>query len=190
VKPWMHIVSKLLWGMIWTLASVAVAIGSVLIIASAQIFTPEVGRNVSQFFSRIYSYDGAWLITAEFTLLILVAGIAKVLMVYASIAVGHLVNNHKILASLGAYLGLSTISQLLFTFMGLLPGMAGIKDNHIGGNLFNSIGTITFDSTDNLAAVLPAVHGFLWYSILFSAFLTLGYFILTNVILGKKLNLE
>jgi hypothetical protein len=190
VKPWMHIVSKLLWAMIWTLTSVAVAIGSVLIIASAQIFTPETVRQIGRFFSQVYSYEGAWLFTAEFALLVLVAGIAKVIMIYASIAVGHLVNNHKILASLGAYLGLSTISQLLFTVMGLLPGMAGIKDRYTGGILSDPNGMVRFDGAGNLAAILPAVQGFLWYSILFSAFLSVGYFVITNLILGKKLNLE
>lgn len=190
VKPWMHIISKLLLAMLWAFVSIAVAIGSVVIIASAQLFTPEVIRQIGQFFSQIYSYDGAWLFTAEFMLLVLIAGIAKVLMIYASISVGHLANKHKILASLGAYLGLSTISQLLFTFMGLLPGMAGIKDRYNGGNLLNPIGTARFSGADNLEAVLPAVHGYLWYAILFSVLMTVGYFIITNMILGKKLNLE
>lgn len=190
VKPWMHIISKLFLAMMWTLVSLAVAVGSVVIIASSQLFKPEVVRRIGQVISQIYSYDGAWLFTAEFVLLVLVAGIAKILMIYASIAVGHLANNHKILASLGAYLGLSTLSQLLFTGMGLLPGMAGLKDRYTGGTLTNPIGTVSFSSADNLAAVLPTVHGFLWYAILFSALLTVGCFILTNGILGKKLNLE
>ncbi len=190
VKPWMHIISKLLLAMMWALVSIAVAIGSVVIIASAQIFKPEVVSQIGQVVSQIYAYEGAWLFTAEFVLLVLVGGIAKILMVYASIAVGHLVNNHKILASLGAYIGLSTISQILFTFMGLLPGMAGIKDRYTGGNLSNPMGTVRFSSADNLAAILPSVHGFLWYGVLFSALLTVGYFIITNMILGKKLNLE
>lgn len=190
VKPWMHIISKLLLAMLWTLVGVVVAMGSIAIIASAQLFTPDVLREIGIVFTRVFEYDGVWLIMAEFALLILTGGIAKVLMIYASIAVGHLVNNHKILASLGAYLGLSTISQILFMLMGILPGMAGLQDRYTSGNLAIPIGTLRLNGTDNLAALLPAIHGFLWYSILFSTLLAVGYFIITNVILGKKLNLE
>lgn len=190
VKPWMHIISKLLLAMLWTLVGVMVAIGSIAIIASAQLFTPAVLREIGMVFTRVFAYDGVWLFMAEFALLILIGGIAKVLMIYASIAVGHLVNNHKILASLGAYLGLSTISQILFMFMSILPGMAGLQDRYSSGNLVSPVGTLRLNGTDNLAAILPTVHGFLWYSILFSALLTVGYFVITNVILGKKLNLE
>ena len=108
------------------------------------------------------------------------------LMIYAAIAIGHLVNDHRILASIGAYIGLSTVVQILFMALASspIPGL-GLSTLFTARNPGNA-----FLINPNMNGISPVLHHAMWILILFSLLVSAGYFVLTNAILTKKLNLE
>ena len=98
------------------------------------------------------------------------------MIVYASIAIGHLSNQHKMLASFGAFIVLSTLPKILLMLIGLIPGTAYFSNIHISSNDF-----IGMQSVVQLGIA---------YGIIFIGLLCAAYFALTNLILSKRLNLE
>jgi len=66
----------------------------------------------------------AYLLTLEVILVILISLASGILLVYASIAIGHLFNRHKMLASFGAFIALNTLTQIFFKLVSLIPGIA------------------------------------------------------------------
>ena len=179
-KPWKHITSKLLVAMMWTAASVIAAFMSVSIVAFEQIFTMDSWQGFVKVFSEFYKYFGVS--TALFTVELLLAGIvslvSSMLIIYASIALGQLFNKHRILASLGAFIVLNTVSQIIITIAFAIPSFTW--------NLFDA----NINTINDFHAVEPVIHLVIWLSIIFFGLLSAGYFAITNYILSKRLNLE
>ncbi len=174
-KPWAHIMSKLLVSMIWTLASGLLAVISIFIIAMDEISFSEMIRGFSMIWEDTYALIGAstYLLALEFILGMFVALASGILIIYASIAMGHLSNRHKVMASIGSFLLLNTIAQILTAIF------AGI------------VFTRQFlDFAITSQADLGFVHLFMWSCIIFCGVLAAGYYVITNVILSKRLNLE
>lgn len=175
-KPWKHIVSKLLVAMLWTVVSVIAAALSVTIVAYDQIFTADFIREVQNAFSEAVKYLG--FSTPLVILEILVGGIislaSSVLIVYASIAVGQLFNKHRILASLGAFIVINTLTQIIITIASI-PGLTWVRADNV---------------VHDFHTIEPFFHLFIWLSILLFGLISAGYFALTNHILSKRLNLE
>ncbi|SCZ06372.1 hypothetical protein [Alkaliphilus peptidifermentans] len=178
IKSWMHIASKLLISMMWMVTSGIVALISIFIIAFDIIITKEFLHASVVFIGDFFRYFGP--LSGLFIFEILLVGVvglaSMVLMIYASIAIGHLFNRHKILASVGSYIVLTTISQILFIIMAVISSYLPTP-RHLS-------------IANDLHGVEPIIHYVLWFVIIFSGILTSGYFILTNYILSKRLNLE
>lgn len=167
VQTWKHILNKLLIAMLWNLLSGLIAFGSILILVPSGDL-PEF----AEVLTVIHQYIGA----AGFVtipLLVLAATAFGVLQIYAAIALGHLFNKHKLLASFGMYLAVNTVFQFLSMLM--IP----------------SIANILHKSFNNLMIPLPSDINTILI-ILFAASVTAGAicFILTNWLLKKRLNLE
>lgn len=90
------------------------------------------------------------------------------LMFYASIAIGHLFGKHRIVGAIGAYLGIYTIMQIICAAGLLILGFSFYND----GSLSNIFSTI------------------MSFSIVYSVITSIAYYIITEVIFRKKLNLE
>lgn len=177
-NPWKHIVSKLLVSVMWTVASVIAAYTSVSIVVFEKIYTLENLKVFQKGIADFYDYFG--LSTPLMIVEILLAGIisltTSVLLIYASIAVGQLFSKHRILASLGAFIVINTVSQILITIAYAIPSYSWFRAE-------------TFPVNDFRTAE-PFFHLFIWLSIVFFGLLSAGYFFLTNYILSKRLNLE
>lgn len=93
-----------------------------------------------------------------------------------AIALGHLFNQHKMLASFGAFIVLSTLSQFLFSFISLAPGISNFPNMHISAHDFVGMQTV--------------IQRAIAYGTLFTGLLCAAYFAVTNFILSKRLNLE
>lgn len=174
-KSWQHIFSKLLVSMMWMVISVLVALLSILIIAFDQRAVSQVIQESSTFFTQVFAQLGAsvYLLTFEIILITLVSLASGILIVYASIAIGHLFRQHKMLFSFGAFIALNTLSQILFILLSLIPGKTSI---HISSNDF--------------ASLQSEVQIVLALGILSTGLLSAIYFAITNYILSKHLNLE
>lgn len=172
VRTWQLIAGKLAVSILWIVASALVAMMSVFIIASTQ-FVMTMLQSLMEICSLISRYMNmsTLLFMAESLTLALVTLAFGILIVYASIAVGHLFNRHRAIASVGAFIGLSTVSQVLMTVVS--PQLDIVR--------------VELDIAEYMT---PAVHASLLYSILLVGLQALGFFLLTNFILSKRLNLE
>lgn len=176
IKPWKHIICKLLTSMMWILLSGIMAFISIFIIASGNIFTLTL--TFRSLIAEIFVTLGP---SAIFFLLegFLIAAISLasyVLIIYASIAIGHLSNRHRIIASVGAYIGLTTLTQIILVIMGVIISRTPFYSN--------------MGITDDINIITSAVHFSLWNLIAFFGIITAGYYTITNYILSKRLNLE
>ncbi len=174
VKPWLHIISKLMVSIMWDVVSTILTIVSVIILAgNKEMFTefPQVFKEaMSEIFAEfnIHGYDFIFRVA----LLMLLALIVGTLMIYASIAIGQLISKHKLLGAFGAFLLLNTASQIIVT--SAISIAAVIKPDSF-------FATVTPKDMLNLV-----FSGGLVLNLIFAAI----YFIITNYILSHKLNLE
>jgi hypothetical protein len=175
VKSWSHILSKLAVSTLWTVLSGFVALCSIFIISSNNISALELFKRLSIALSQFIQYfkGSALLVSFEAIILGLLILASTILTIYAAIALGHLFNKYKLLISFGMYIVLKTIPQI-----------------------FIMLFTVIFSNSTALEKVinsLPStsqVNAFLLLSILYFGAITAGYFVLTNYILKRKLNLE
>lgn len=176
-KPWKHITSKLLLSMMWTLGSAIAAIISIFIIAVDSSFINNIHEVLTQIKDFFGEFDDS---VALFILEMLALGTiglaSNALIIYASIAVGHLVSKHRVLTSLGAYIAMNAITQILFAVTVIILGNI-LPMNHLSA-------VYDFHSMD------PTIHYMMLYAIVFMGLLSGGYFILVNYILARHLNLE
>ncbi|CAA7600359.1 Hypothetical protein DEACI_1012 [Acididesulfobacillus acetoxydans] len=163
VKPWKHIVSKLLVSMMWIVVSVAVALVSIIIVN----YRPGA-------WTKMITFSGGLGSSAHFLAFIvsaLVSLAAGILLIYASIAIGHLVNRHKVLASFAGFIVLNTLTQIV---------------GQVFRSLFHTIqvnsGHFAFAQARSELAIACAIA--------FMVLLSAAYFAVTNHILAKRLNLE
>ena len=164
VKTWQHIVSKLIVAMVWIMLNTLVTFGSILIMLE----TPGLWAELVEAFNVFQATFGVagYFIIPAYMLISLAFGI---LMIYAAIALGHLFTKHKLIASFAMYCVLYIISQTVIMLCILLFGIP------------------FFHSMEPAAA---PINGFTIFFLLPLLALAIGFFILTNVILSRKLNLE
>ncbi|MDF2510984.1 MAG: hypothetical protein K0S04_850 [Herbinix sp.] len=115
VKPSELINSKLLVATLWTIVSTIAILLSLIIVFSGTSYFPEIKDGFALVFEQISLQLGSYanLFYIELFVLIIVSIINNILMVYVSIAIGQLINGHKILGSIGAYIVISVIIQIV-----------------------------------------------------------------------------
>lgn len=179
VKPWKHIVSKLFVSMLWMVASGIVAFISVLIIALEKGDFTKFTEAFATFYHQAFEQLGTsiYILSFEIIIGILVSLASGILIVYASIAIGHLINEHKMLASFGAFIILSTLSQFLFILISFIPE----------GAYFSNINISSYNDFISMQWLIQTVMA---YGIIFTGLLSAAFFAVTNLILSKRLNLE
>lgn len=166
VQPWKHILNKLIIAMLWNFLSIFIAMGSILIMMPRDA--------VSEFFRAFAELRVIFGTAGYFTLPVLglVSLAFGVLQIYASIALGHLFNKHKLLASFGMYIGINTVCQ--FVMMLMIPSMMN--------SIMKSVRSDMIMPSETNTIVLMFI--------IFTAVLGAGCFVLTDMLLKKKLNLE
>lgn len=168
VKSWQHIISKLLVSMLWIILSFLTVMCSILIIANVNNLFGEISNAINS----IRNYIGnVGLLLIPIFLLVSIA--YSIITIYDSMALGHLFTNHRILASFGAYIVLYIISQITFGAFMLVYATTNL-------NLFTN--TATPSPSQIILFITSAMCIYL--------LLAIGNFILVNVVLKKKLNLE
>lgn len=186
-KTWKHITSKLLVSMLWSVVSGIVGIISVLIIVYEDFFTAETMNAISKGFNELFQYfHASGVIFIIEGLVAIIVGLAcNILLVYASVAVGHLFNKHRILASLGAFVAISTVTQILATILSILPMNLLLP-------YFKTLDDVNMhiNSIEQLARVSTFIHSFMWIMIIAVALVSAAYFAITNYVLSRRLNLE
>lgn len=178
VKEWQLITSKGLAATIFTLGSMAA------VIISSLVFVAASGTGIEEFMKAI----GEVLKTLNFKvviiliecLVLLILGILKsIYQVYASLAIGQLVDKHRILLAIGAYVGISVALVILAS---------------IGIQICDSVFTAEFFQNWEVNP-LDSANEFLYFQLMLifvfivEAVQLVVFHIVTERLLTKKLNL-
>ncbi len=168
VRPWQHIAAKLIAAMAWTTASGLVTAGSIAIFTAKAELWPALWEGANHIkatfgLAGFFIYPGA----------VLVAGASGILMIYAAIALGQLSSGHRILTSLAWFAALDFVSKTLQLTI-ILVLARGYWEKII-------------DAAGDAVYINFTV---VWFLILPTVILGALYFLLTNYILERRLNLE
>lgn len=173
VKSYELIFSKLIVGFVWCIINGICTCASIFVLWLSQSSLSSIS-NIWSDMSRELLVEAGLNING-FIPFILIGGIVSILymliMFYASIAIGQAMGKHKVLFSLGAYIVLYVLSQIISTII-LIP--------------FGFISILNSDSPDLGSFIFPVMY----LSYAANIALIILYFVITNYILNKKLNLE
>lgn len=167
VRPWQHILCKSLTSLVWYIFSSIAAILAFVILAYEKGMLGDFFKAIATLIRR--GSLNAQILTAcgEFFLFAALGILAFTMMLYASMALGQLNANKRLLTSFGAFLALNFLVQIL---MGVLGNLA-----------VQWVFPMSSRWALNVALLL---------SIVVELFFLAGFFAITNYILSRKLNLE
>ena len=167
VRPWQHILCKSLTSLVWYIFSSIAAILAFVILAYEKGMLGDFFKAIGTLIRR--GSLNAQILTAcgEFFLFAALGILAFTMMLYASMALGQLNANKRLLTSFGAFLALNFLVQIL---MGVLGNLA-----------VQWVFPMSSRWALNVALLL---------SIVVELFFLAGFFAITNYILSRKLNLE
>lgn len=169
VKPWQHILSKAIVAVCWYFASWVAAILSFLVLMWNRFVIRDLLRGIVWFFTEI-QWDGQTvLLLFEVFLLGLVSIFCSILLMYASMSLGQLSNRSRKMASFGFFLALSLATEFI---LGIV------------GRCFSDLFTVHWMSHPY------GVHTLLWFFIGLTSLFSAAYFVISNYMLTRKLNLE
>lgn len=165
------IISKLVVSILWTFASVIAVVASLAVVFATPDNMQVFWRNFDTILAELRTvFKGrSALLIVEFIVMILFGVIQYILLIYVSIAVGHLFTHHKLAGSIIAYFCIYTAAEILIVIVLAVGGMIFRKS-------FAEMNSIP-------AIVFPA-------SIVITSVFNLLYFFATNYIFKKHLNLE
>jgi hypothetical protein len=170
-KPHELINSKLFASIIWSVASIVAVAASIMLVVSGSINLTEIWDALKQGMSQLRElFEGTLaLFIIEIIVMIIISIVNSILMVYVSVAIGQLFSGHKVIGSFAAYIGITTVIQIIVT---------------IGTMLLSWIFRGSFNEISAIPLVLLPIM------ILFMLALSAAYYWLTDFIFRKKLNLE
>lgn len=123
-----NILAKLIPALVWMVGSGllgALTIGFMVAGSPLEVFA-ELGRAISELVKGLPLMDiSAWHILGMapgFILIILASLASSILTVYMCLGIGQLANEHKFLCSIGAYLGLGVVGQIVSVLLFALLG--------------------------------------------------------------------
>ena len=175
--------SKLIVSFVWFLATGLIAIAAVFVAVFTLTYSelgemfrnmPSFGEMLRLFFEKTditpWQLTGA---VAQFAAMIILSSLTACLHFYAAMALGHSFSNHKILLSVVFYIGFGIVTQTI-------------------GTIFASVG-IQIDISPDFWSSLPVTQVFsslAWAAAGVSALLGAAYYVLTLLMLKKRLNLQ
>lgn len=180
VPPRNHIFSKLIVSMVWMLGSILVTILSVGILSvGSGMFTSLVRGLVEM--QQNFNGDVAlfWLTMLNFLVMVLCSLASSILMIYCAISLGQLFNQHRVAAAFGCYVGIYMVMQAVNTILMLIVGTS-----------FTNNADIILHYFDNLYGMVGGFNLMIGGMGLLELAYTVGFFLLTNFIFKRHLNLE
>lgn len=171
-----HILSKVLVSVTWMIATYAVI--AVMLCIMLVGVSDEFGSvcDILREISIQISEYGMWWAVIEGIAIVIVGLFCTPLQYYACIAVGQLFGNHKVIGSFAAYFANSMIVQII-TSIGVLV-------------LSYIIGMEEMDAMSDIEVMNTYGAVYLHIYLAFIVVITAVYFLITKIVLEKKLNLE
>ena len=182
-----HIGAKTFSSLILWIISLLAAIGSGILFLMA--YAPgellEALRRLPEALSQIKLPLSIPLLMIEILVLLLVGILKEILQIYAAISIGHLLGNRSKLIAILAYLATGVAESILFTY-----GIAGAQATGLLSVLEEgSIGVEYVDDVWVISGLAPLAGAF-GFLIVCLAVLCVVYFLISQFILSRKLNLE
>ncbi len=182
VKPWQLITSKGITAFVMTILSGIVSCISIFIMMLGSLpyplkFLAELFslQNWIRIFGRLNETVPMWgVYVLEFIILVIISSLASLYQIYASMAIGHLAKKNRILMSVVAYVAISMILSFV-------------------GGIFGVFSALTIQSSQNYLSINAGeafLHALLIFSVITSIIEFVVFFVITERILSKKLNLE
>jgi hypothetical protein len=172
VKPYQLINSKLIISLFWTiLGFVAVVLSVGIVVISPENFAAFRSgfADLMREITNELGLANTALLWIEIPLMVFIGAINGILCLYACIAIGQLFSGHKVLGSFVVYIVYIVVMQVLSVVFMI-----------VAGNAF----PVYFNNVTAITKVLFPV-AILWWIVLSAVF-----YIVTNYIFNKKLNLE
>ncbi|MGL4606630.1 MAG: ABC transporter permease [Eubacteriaceae bacterium] len=176
-KTWQLIISKLLVACLWFAICTITICLTIMILCYNREMMAEIGRGLPLINQEFFNYFGKNLgfVTFEFVISAIVQGIFSILVIYVSIALGQLFNEHRIMAAFGMYIALNIVVQIitLIIMFGFMPWLVSLDVNlATPGEIMGK--TELFMNVTSFIFILLSVACY-W---------------ITNFLLKRKLNLE
>lgn len=165
------IISKYLATLLWGIVSVIIIVVSVALAFGTPENIKLFINNVKEYFVQLEIASGESTIVTIFTLLLLclMTLTTYILLIYTAIAIGQLFTKNKLVGAFVSYIGINTIMQILILLVLVFTNAFQFIDN----------------SNTNMIPVKLALS-----IIAFQFIASTVFFIITNTIFQKKLNLE
>ncbi len=178
-----NILSKLFSALTWGIASFVVIALSVLIMSGGildlAMLIDEIALGYQELIKNLDFANPVYFTSLIFIWLfiLLLSTIGGILFYYLSMAIGQLANTHKFLASIGAYLGLTVVLQII----GAIISSIMLTPN---AEWFYQL-FIRMDLT-----AIGVINTFTFFMFIIVFVQTVAFYILTYHLLDKKLNLS
>ena len=175
VKPWQLITAKGFTAFVVVIISGIIAVISIFFLMGVSISISDLGELLGDIFG-MYSDEPVYILyTIEAVLLMALAILKSIYKTYASMSIGQLSDNHKILISVAAYIGISVAIMFI----------TGVFLQFMDGEMFEGL-IDYFSSLSRFKGVQLVVAGYLLYlGVQLAAF-----HITSERLLTKKLNLD
>ena len=170
VKPWQLISSKCIVATVVSILSLIAAFLSVMLISAEFSFVPEFFRDLGEALPYI---TGDMVLAMVLTIVLIIAAVVtEITHIYASLALGHLANRHRIAWAVLVYIGINAVlSMLLVVFDNAMDHFHWNFEIQVQDHL------AAFNVTMGILIVLCVVQ-------------IVVFFVITERILSKRLNLE
>ncbi len=113
VTPGQHIISKLIAGTVWFLASILVICISVLLLLADKNTFSTIGDFLKSTFELMGSEKILIMVAVQIFILMILAVINQLLVFYASMAFGQMLTKHRVLGGVVAYFVISMVVQII-----------------------------------------------------------------------------
>ncbi len=175
VKTWELVLSKLLVGLMWTLVCTVIIFITFFIFSLGTFSMMELTQTIQTAYTDFAATFGSSLNLLIFELILssIVGVISSILMIYVSIAIGQLFSQHRIIASFGAYIGITIAIQIIVSIIMSVFMMLNIN--------------MVINQNQE---IMQFFHGFLNATTLFNVILSIGFYFTTQYIMKNHLNLE
>lgn len=174
VKPWEHIFSKILISSIWILIDGVAIVASIIILVMYKGMGTEFLQGWNEFVAEITAAGafGIWEVI-QFVITAVLSLISIPLTYYFSISIGQLFNSHKMLASVVVYFITINVLQVISTIISTIS-MLGTW------NEIMETETLSRSMYGNILSI----------GMIEQLIVAVAFWLVTNFIMNKKLNLE
>lgn len=177
VKPWQLITAKGVSALIIVCASVIVSILSFMILAGTGSFGAIV--EFCDLIREMFREEPkVILVAAEFLVLAILSLLKSIYQIYASLSIGQLAGKHRILLSLGAYVGINIVITVLAVLIMMLLDVTGA---------LNGWSSLSLNTVNDMLNAGQTVLGF---AAAVTVIQLAAFHVITERILSLRLNLQ